>query len=78
MSAGALDHADLQYTWIPKTSMKLKGVLSEFASSEKLRDELTYLENFELEYNEQANEILNINTVVYIFIHTFLTGFHFL
>ena len=46
----------------------------EFDSPEELREELTYLENFELEYNGQANEILNINTVVYIFIHAFLTG----
>ena len=41
---------------------KLKGVLGDFVSPEELEDELTYLENFELEYNDQTNEILNINT----------------
>ena len=43
-------------------SEKLKGVLGDFASPEELGDELTYLETFEIEYNEQTNEILNINT----------------
>ena len=43
-------------------SEKLKGVLGDFASPEELGDKLTYLENFEIEYNEQTNEILNINT----------------